>query len=227
MSELPNGWVSARLSELLTSYSAGVWGSDPATPGQVAEVLRMGTSPKTAEFSAQRRAHCPPGSTRNHDLLPGDVVMTTSGDIGKVALITREPHETLLCASNFVRVLRTDDLVLKPHILALFPAPLRSPATSSQDDSGGTTIKNLRTSFFSETEIPLAPRPEQTRIVAAIEEQFSRLDAGVAALERVRQNLKRMRAAALTGLLRAEDGHRLPGGGTRRGSCSWTLWYID
>ena len=37
---------------------------------------------------------------------------------------------------------------------------------------------------------------EQERIVAAIEEQFSRLDAGVAALERARQNLKRMRAAS-------------------------------
>jgi type I restriction enzyme, S subunit len=45
--------------------------------------------------------------------------------------------------------------------------------------------------------IPLPPMGEQRRIVAAIEEQFSRLDAGVAALERVRQNLKRMRSAVL------------------------------
>ena len=45
--------------------------------------------------------------------------------------------------------------------------------------------------------VPLPPLAEQERIVAAIEEQFSRLDAGVAALERVRQNLKRMRAAVL------------------------------
>ena len=44
--------------------------------------------------------------------------------------------------------------------------------------------------------IPLPPLGEQRRIVAAIEEQFSRLDAGVAALERVQQNLKRMRSAA-------------------------------
>jgi len=45
--------------------------------------------------------------------------------------------------------------------------------------------------------IPLPPLEEQRRIVAAVEEQFSRLDAGVAALGRVRQNLKRMRAAVL------------------------------
>jgi len=57
--------------------------------------------------------------------------------------------------------------------------------------------------------VPLAipPPAEQKRIVAAIEEQFSRLDAGVAALERVRQNLKRMRAAVLQATVAAADVH--------------------
>ena len=45
--------------------------------------------------------------------------------------------------------------------------------------------------------IPLPPLGEQRRIVTAIEEQFSRLDAGVAALERAQQSLKRLRAAVL------------------------------
>ena len=43
----------------------------------------------------------------------------------------------------------------------------------------------------------LPPLNEQRRIVAKIEELFSDLDAGVAALERVRANLKRYRAAVL------------------------------
>src|SRR5258708_33768019 len=41
------------------------------------------------------------------------------------------------------------------------------------------------------------PLHEQERIVAAIEEQFSRIDAGVAALEKVGRNLSRMRASVL------------------------------
>ncbi len=45
--------------------------------------------------------------------------------------------------------------------------------------------------------VPLAPANEQRRIVAKIEELFSDLDAGMAALERVRANLKRYRAAVL------------------------------
>ena len=45
--------------------------------------------------------------------------------------------------------------------------------------------------------MPVAPLDEQRRIVAKIEELFSDLDAGVAALERAKANLKRYRAAVL------------------------------
>lgn len=45
--------------------------------------------------------------------------------------------------------------------------------------------------------LPLAPRAEQDRIVAVIEQHLSDIDAGVASLERVLANLKRYRAAVL------------------------------
>jgi type I restriction enzyme S subunit len=46
-------------------------------------------------------------------------------------------------------------------------------------------------------DVPLAPLPEQRRIVAEIEKQFTRLEAGVAALRRVQASLKRYHAAIL------------------------------
>ncbi len=61
----------------------------------------------------------------------------------------------------------------------------------------GATQQNISQTILKAWPIPIAPMPEQGRIVAAIVEQFSRLDAGVAALERARRNLKRMRAAVL------------------------------
>ena len=54
-----------------------------------------------------------------------------------------------------------------------------------------------RVSKFSSFQIPIAPFPEQRRIVAEIETQFTRLHAAVAALERARANLNRYRAAVL------------------------------
>lgn len=45
--------------------------------------------------------------------------------------------------------------------------------------------------------VPLPPLDEQRRIVAEIEKQFTRLEAGVVGLRRVQANLKRYRAAVL------------------------------
>ena len=52
-------------------------------------------------------------------------------------------------------------------------------------------------SQFSDYPLPLPPLPEQHRIVAEIEKQFTRLDASVAALKRAQANLKRYRASVL------------------------------
>lgn len=51
--------------------------------------------------------------------------------------------------------------------------------------------------FVTDAAFPLPPLPEQHRIVAEIEKQFTRLDASVAALKRAQTNLKRYRASVL------------------------------
>ncbi len=61
----------------------------------------------------------------------------------------------------------------------------------------GTTVASLELPELLRFQIPVAPLPEQRRIVAEIEKQFTRLEAGVAALRRVQANLKRYRAAVL------------------------------
>ncbi len=61
----------------------------------------------------------------------------------------------------------------------------------------GVGRPRLNLTEIKSIQVPLAPLGEQRRILAKIEELFSDLDAGVAALERVRANLKRYRAAVL------------------------------
>ena len=61
----------------------------------------------------------------------------------------------------------------------------------------GTTIKGVTKKRLGELQVVLPPLPEQRRIVAEIEKQFTRLDAAVAALRRTRANLKRYRASVL------------------------------
>ena len=61
----------------------------------------------------------------------------------------------------------------------------------------GGAQSNISQGIIRDTILPVPPLDEQRRIVAEIEKQFTRLDAGVAALRRVQANLKRYRAAVL------------------------------
>ena len=61
----------------------------------------------------------------------------------------------------------------------------------------GTTRPKLTQAALNLIPLPLPPLPEQHRIVAEIEKQFTRLDASVAALKRALANLKRYRASVL------------------------------
>ena len=57
---------------------------------------------------------------------------------------------------------------------------------------------SISTTYLSDVvQVRVAPANEQRRVVSAIEHQFSRLDSGVVALERVQTNLKRYRTAVL------------------------------
>ncbi|WP_404308761.1 restriction endonuclease subunit S [Neorhodopirellula lusitana] len=63
--------------------------------------------------------------------------------------------------------------------------------------SDGSNVPQINNRHIVPLKIPLAPLPEQKRIVSKIEELFSDLDAGVSALERARANLRRYRASVL------------------------------
>jgi type I restriction enzyme, S subunit len=59
------------------------------------------------------------------------------------------------------------------------------------------TVKHLSSRTIADIPLPHPPLAEQRRIVEEIEKQFTRLEAGVAALKRVQAGLKRYRASVL------------------------------
>jgi type I restriction enzyme S subunit len=71
----------------------------------------------------------------------------------------------------------------------------------------GTTRLKLNQSRMKEIPVPIAPSPEQERIVAEIEKQFTRLDQAVASLRRLQSNLARYKASVLKA---ACDGRLVP-----------------
>ena len=63
--------------------------------------------------------------------------------------------------------------------------------------AAGVNINNLKREHIEGIPVSFPPLPEQHRIVAEIEKQFTRLDASVDALKRAQANLKRYRASVL------------------------------
>jgi type I restriction enzyme, S subunit len=63
--------------------------------------------------------------------------------------------------------------------------------------TGAVGLRRVPAAFLSDAQLPMVQLDEQRRIVAEIEQQFSRLDEAVANLQRVKANLKRYKASVL------------------------------
>ena len=122
-------------------------------------------------------------------LLPsGSVLFSSRAPIGYVA-IASQPVTTNQGFKSFVLPKGIDSSYAYYYLL-------RSKELV-EGLGGGTTFKEISGARAARIPLALAPLPEQHRIVAEIEKQLTRLDASVAALERVRANLKRYRASVL------------------------------
>jgi type I restriction enzyme, S subunit len=130
-------------------------------------------------------------------LRPGDVLLNEGQSphlLGRPAIYRGEPPDVAF--TNSLIRFRVRPGVTPEWALVVFRHYMRS-RRFMRESRITTNIAHLSAARFSSIEFPVPPVAEQRRIVAAIEEQFSRLDAGVAALVRARQGIKRMHAAVL------------------------------
>lgn len=124
--------------------------------------------------------------------LEGDILYCLRGSLGKAAIV--KANEIGAIASSLV-IIRCYDIADHKFLYYFLVGPFGELQVSLYDN--GTAQPNLSAKNVNNFRFPLAPLPEQRRIVAKIEELFSDLDAGVAALNRAKANLKRYRAAVL------------------------------
>jgi type I restriction enzyme S subunit len=125
---------------------------------------------------------------------PGDILISLVGTTGKVLILPDD------CAPGIInpRLLKLslNHSGVEPRFIKNL---LESPSTRAffKLAAHGGTMEILNLGILKTLPIPLPPLSEQRRIVAEIEKQFTRLEAGVAALRRVQANLRRYRAAVL------------------------------
>ena len=128
----------------------------------------------------------------------GDVLfakITPCMENGKIA-IAKGLANGSGCGSTEFHVLRPIIGLSREFVMYfLIQEDFRRDAQRSMSGTAGQL--RVPPGFLNEATIPLPPLPEQRRIVAEIEKQFTRLDASIDALKRVQANLRRYRASVL------------------------------
>jgi type I restriction enzyme S subunit len=131
---------------------------------------------------------------KRSSLESGDVLISIAGTIGRVAIV--RDHDIPANTNQAVAIIRGAAKRFEPVFLRY---ALESPLLHRHitGEARGGAMQNISLENVRNVIVPIPPLPEQRWIVAEIEKQFTRLEAGVAALRRVQANLKRYRAAVL------------------------------
>lgn len=191
---LPRGWVWATLEECCTRITDGTH-----LPPQFAEEgipflfvrhivkgqITFAETKFISESTYRELNHrCP--------VEKGDILYSAVGSYGvAVPVLTDRPFSF----QRHIAHIKPNGSVLQKYL----SYGLNSPECKAQAHrvARGIAQKTVTLTDLRRFRMPVAPLPEQRRIVAKIEELFSDLDAGVVALERARVNLKRYRSAML------------------------------
>ena len=173
------------------------------TLGAACELV-MGQSPPSSEYNdAGQGLPFFQGKTEFGDMHPtpvkwctaptkraiaGDVLLSVRAPVGPTNLADQE-----CCIGRGLSAVRPLNGTLSKYVLYY----LRSIANDIDALGTGTTFKAVSGKVLRDVPFPLAPLPEQRRIVSAIETQLGRLDAAVARLHAAKAKLKRYKQAVL------------------------------
>jgi len=190
---LPKGWKIVRVKEIADSIQYGHTASAIFRKAGPRFLRITDIQNGQVDWDSVPSCDIPEKDIAKYRLTKGDLVFARTGaTTGKSFLIHDCPEA--IFASYLIRV--RVSITLDSGYLAAF---FQSPDYWQQIEKGkrGIGQPNVNGKVLGEVQFPLPPLDEQRRIVAEIEKQFTRLDAGVAALQRVQLKLKRYRASVL------------------------------
>jgi type I restriction enzyme, S subunit len=205
--ELPQGWVSRPFADIAEINPRHPKDIDDALP--VTFVPMAGISETQPEFEASEVR--PLGAVRKGftHFAEGDVLfakITPCMENGKGA-VARNLSNGLGCGTTELHVVRPLGRI-RPDYIYRFLAQESVRREAKANFTGTAGQARVPTSFIEELELPIAPLPEQKRIVAKLEKVLSRVDACKERLAKIPALLKRFRqsvlAAACSGRLTAD-----------------------
>lgn len=195
--DMPNGWILSKLADIcdinprirLDSFS----GEEEVTflPMKCVQELTGNIDLAiTRKLSQVRKGYT--------SFIDGDLIfakITPCMENGKLAIV-HDLKNGIGFGSTEFHVIRFPPSISNRFFFFYFSREeYRKDAQSSMTGTAGQL--RVPSSYLHDSIIPLPPLSEQHRIVAKIEELFSRLDAGIQALQKAKAQLKRYRQAVL------------------------------
>ena len=197
MSDLPPAWVLATLGEVCEvvggatpkTVAAEYWGGGIpwVTPDDLSRHSGIGIS-----HGARSLTEAGFRSASLTRLPPGTVLFSSRAPIGYAAIA-----EAPLCTNQGFKSLIPSRGVSSRYLYWY----LRHATPLIQSMASGTTFKEISKGRMQEVPLPLPPAAEQERIVAAIEENLSRLDAADAVIRSTRPRFGALRMTTISQVL--------------------------
>lgn len=196
-SELPCGWELQLLDDVAQvnpSLDRCILNDDvPVTFVPMRAVEAEGGGIKTPEIRPYGKVKR--GYTA---FLSGDVItakITPCMENGKTAVVPNVEGDVCFGSTEF-HVIRPE-VGIASRWIEQFLLQHETRREAQRQMSGGVGQMRVPAEFLKIVRIPISPLAEQVRIADTLDELFSNLDAGVAALKRARDKLKLYRVAVL------------------------------
>tara|TARA_Y100000815_G_scaffold61177_1_gene49500 strand:+ start:5210 stop:7135 length:1926 start_codon:yes stop_codon:yes gene_type:complete len=202
LGEVPAGWAVSPLKRFLSRNDGGVWGDDPDGENETV-VLRSTEQAVDGRWQIEEPATRTLNSRERDSALlrVGDLVVTKSSGsslhIGKTSLVDEAVATLGACYSNFMQRLRVSS-DCNPRFVWFV---MNNPIARGQFDllSNSTTgLANLNATILGEVRLAFPSPDEQRQIVDFLDRETVKIDAAVAAQERLIALLAEKRAATIS-----------------------------
>ncbi|MGD0091864.1 MAG: hypothetical protein ABSE73_18270 [Planctomycetota bacterium] len=188
---LPKGWVRTTLGTIHQDHAVGI------TPGDEPErQFELYSVPSFPAGIPEIVLGKDVGSSKQKVAPDAVLVCKINPRINRIWVVGNHTNFPKIASTEWIPFWPVSEIL--PHYLCYYlrQHSFRDYLAANASGVGGSLMR-VKAATLASYPLCLPPHREQRRIVAKIEELFSDLDAGVAALERVKANLKRYRAAVL------------------------------
>jgi len=195
--EAPDGWTIASVRGVVDRLQYGISTKADAVAGTGTPILRMGNI-QDGRLDISDLKFVPRSKALDDVLVArGDILFNRTNSpelVGKSAVI--DTDDEMVFASYLIR-LRAKPGVVDPQYLCWWINSAWGREWAARVRTDGVSQSNINGTKLGEMPLPLAPAPEQRRIVEAVEALLEQVNRGRERLDRVPLILKRFRQAVL------------------------------